>query len=109
MWNPLKVAIMPGELSMTYTIDDFWVPRLGGVLRASAEPVLPGWSSEALPNPSYVEAALHLRAGYDDLASPVWFVAAPGAVGKSTLAKEISARTGATYLDLAKADTVAGN
>src|SRR5437660_12598946 len=94
---------------MSYTLDDLWVPRLRGVVRPSVKPDLPGWSTEAVPNPSFVEAALHLRAGYDDLTSPVWFVAAPGAVGKSTLAKEISARTGATYLDLAKADTVAGN
>jgi hypothetical protein len=36
-------------------------------------------------------------------------VAAPGAVGKSTLAREIAARTHACYLDLAKAETVAGN
>jgi hypothetical protein len=94
---------------MSHTIDDFWVPRLQGIIHPSAGPSVPGWSNEVAPNPSFVEAALNLRAGYDELSSPVWFVAASGAVGKSTLAREISARTGATYLDLAKADTVAGN
>jgi len=94
---------------MIYTIKDFWIPRLSGVARPSTGPNLPGWSVEARQNPSFVEADLHLREGFDDLASPIWFVAAPGAVGKSTLAKEISAQTGAVFLDLAKADTVAGN
>jgi hypothetical protein len=68
-----------------------------------------GWSIKVAPNTSFVEAELDLREGYDDLETPIWFVAAPGAVGKSTLAKAISARTGAVYLDLAKAETVAGN
>lgn len=94
---------------MSYFIDDFWIPRLGSVVRPTPGPTLAGWSLEAGPNPSFVEAELRLRAGYEDLNSPLWFVAAPGAVGKSTLAREISARTGAIYLDLAGADTVAGN
>lgn len=36
-------------------------------------------------------------------------IAAPGAVGKSTLAREICAATNAVYLDLSAAATVAGN
>ena len=94
---------------MTHTIDDFWKARLPGLVRPTAAQMLRGWSIENAPNPSFVEADLNLRDGFDDLTAPIWFVAAPGAVGKSTLAKEISARTGAVYLDLAKADTVAGN
>ena len=94
---------------MPHTIQDFWIPRLDGVVRPSTPPTLPGWTIEVSPNPSFVEADLNLRKGFDNLAAPIWFVAAPGAVGKSTLAKEVSARTGAAYLDLAKADTVAGN
>jgi hypothetical protein len=70
---------------------------------------LPGWSAAANQNLAFVEARLQLRSGYDDLTAPIWFVAAPGAVGKSTLAKEISAQTGAVFLDLSKADSVAGN
>lgn len=37
------------------------------------------------------------------------FVSAPGAVGKSTLAKQIAHETGAIYVDLAEADPVGGN
>jgi hypothetical protein len=94
---------------MPYTIDGFWKTRLQGVVRPPSQPKLAGWSAESSPGQYFIEADLHLREGYDDLAAPIWFVAAPGAVGKSTLAKEISARTGAIYLDLATADTVAGN
>jgi hypothetical protein len=94
---------------MTYTINDFWKVRLGKVVRPEDNPVLAGWSVENTPNASFVEADLQLREGFEDINAPIWFVAAPGAVGKSTLAKEISSRTGAVYLDLAKADTVAGN
>lgn len=101
--------VYPLEDPMSYAIEKFWVPRLDGVARPSTVATLAGWSSDAKPNPSFVEADLHVRDGFDDLTGPIWFVAAPGAVGKSTLAKEISARTGAVYLDLAKAETVAGN
>src|SRR5260221_4629037 len=94
---------------MAYTIHDFWLPRLGAVVRPKHLPTLPGWAVEPTPNPSFVEADIHLRDGFDDLNAPVWFVAAPGAVGKATFAREISARTGAVYLDLAQAETVAGN
>jgi len=94
---------------MSYTIQDFWIPRLAGIVPTTLEPVLPGWSFERSRNPSFVEADLHLRSGLGEPDTPVWLVAAPGAVGKSTLAKEISARTGAAYLDLGMANTVAGN
>jgi hypothetical protein len=94
---------------MTYDIAGFWMQSLRGLLRPPSHPSLPGWSIEAAPNTSFVEADLNLRDGYNHLGTPIWFVAAPGAVGKSTLAKAISAHTGAVYLDLAKAETVAGN
>jgi len=94
---------------MAFRIEDFWLSRLRGVKRAISQPNLPGWSVEMSPNPSFVEADLHVRDDLGEMESPVWFIAAPGAVGKSTLAKEISARAGAIYLDLAAAETVAGN
>src|SRR5712692_8517091 len=90
---------------MPYTIEDFWKTRLRGVVRPASRPALAGWSAESTPSRYVVEADLHLPEGYDDLDAPISFVAAPGAVGKSTLAREISARTGAIYLDLARADT----
>lgn len=94
---------------MIYSIDDFWKPRLAGILPPPKAPALPGWNVLLPANPSFIEADLRLRQGYDDLSSPLWLVAAPGVVGKSTLAREIAAQTGAAYLDLSKADTVAGN
>ena len=39
----------------------------------------------------------------------VFLLAAPGAVGKSTLARNISAATGLMYIDLASTATVGGN
>lgn len=71
--------------------------------------VLPGWSIASKQSPAFVEATLSLRSEFSDLAQSVWLIAAPGAVGKSTLAKEICAATNAVYLDLATAATVAGN
>lgn len=94
---------------MTYSIADFWKIRLGSITGSVMASKLPGWEAQLPSNPSFVEADLHLRAGFEDLSVPIWLVAAPGAVGKSTLAREISAQTGAAYLDLAKAATVAGN
>jgi hypothetical protein len=94
---------------MSFTIQEFWKPRFRGVTRPSGPTALAGWSIETDANPSFVEADLALRDGFENLGAPIWFVAAPGAVGKSTLAKEISAQTGSVYLDLAKADSVAGN
>ena len=94
---------------MTYTIDDFWIPRLANIRSDGLETTQPGWSAKSELNPLFVEADLILRDGFDNLNSSVWLIAAPGAVGKSTLAREMSARTGAIYLDLSLADTVAGN
>lgn len=91
------------------SVERFWVPQLANVVRPSGITALRGWSIESAPHPSFVEAELSLRQEHQNLETPIWLVAAPGAVGKSTLAKQISARTGALYLDLAKADTVAGN
>ncbi len=93
---------------MAYTLDEFWVPRFQGLVRPTVALPLAGWTVEPAVNPFFVEADLSLRHDSGGLDSPIWFVAAPGAVGKSTLAREISARTGAVYLDLARADTVAG-
>lgn len=93
---------------MAYTLDEFWVPHFQGVVRPTLAQPLTGWSVTLEGNPSFVEAELSLRRDMGDLDSPIWFVAAPGVVGKSTLAREISARTGAVFLDLATADTVAG-
>ena len=41
--------------------------------------------------------------------SPIILVSAPGAVGKSTLARQIAFETNSIYVDLAEADVVGGN
>ncbi|MED5608368.1 hypothetical protein VV867_11795 [Pseudomonas sp. JH-2] len=94
---------------MDYSIDNFWKMKFSGVERCTGLSTYNGWIGVTPPDDSYVEAKLSLREGYTDVGQPIWLVAAPGAVGKSTLAKEICARTGAIYLDLATAATVGGN
>ncbi len=69
----------------------------------------PGWSDSNERLEAFEEAGLSLRPDYDDLQQPVWLIAAPGAVGKSTLAQQLFAATGAIYLNLAVADTVGGH
>lgn len=94
---------------MTYSIQQFWLPRFASVCAQTPAAVLPGWSTTLGHLPAFVEASLSLRQDFSDLSQSVWLIAAPGAVGKSTLAKEICAATNAVYLDLAAATTVAGN
>ncbi|WP_247423935.1 hypothetical protein [Ralstonia pseudosolanacearum] len=94
---------------MNYSIDQFWKARLGTLKKKNLLTSLQGWHSESRSSSSFVEADLSLRANLQDLSQPIWFIAAAGAVGKSTLAQEICAKTNAVYLDLASAATVAGN
>lgn len=94
---------------MEYSIDLFWRRRFAAVLKQAPAVSLPGWDAATVHSPAFVEAALSLRADFNDLSQSVWLIAAPGAVGKSTLAREICAATNAAYLDLATATTVAGN
>jgi hypothetical protein len=94
---------------MDFTIEDFWSQRFSGTTKQPQATPVKGWSLEPGRDPSYVQAAVSLREGFGDLTQKVWLIGAPGAVGKSTLAKEICATTGAVYLDLAAAATVAGN
>lgn len=94
---------------MNYTIDDFWKARFSSVQKIQNFAARPGWSDANERLEAFEEAGLNLRPDYEDLQQPVWLIAAPGAVGKSTLAKQICAATGAIYLDLAVAETVGGN
>jgi hypothetical protein len=86
-----------------------WKTRFAAVARATKPMTLAGWFGALEVDPGYSEAGLIPRIGFDDLTQPVWLVSAAGAVGKSTLAKQISANTGAVYLDLSQALTVGGN
>ena len=94
---------------MEYSIDQFWRDRFAPVRELTPAAALPGWQAKPRHTPAFVEAALSLRSDFRDLSQSVWLIAAPGAVGKSTLAREICAATNAVYLDLATATTVAGN
>ena len=95
-----------------YTIKDFWRSRLS-LCRSAAFKSLEGWESEVPELPTFVEAPLSKSTVYGDggdpETSPLILVSAAGAVGKSTLARQVASATGAVYVDLAKADPVGGN
>lgn len=94
---------------MNYSIDQFWKFRFKDLQAQRLASNLPGWYAQPAQSPAFVEATLSLRPSDGDLSQSVWLIAASGAVGKSTLAREICANTKAVYLDLATATTVAGN
>jgi hypothetical protein len=95
-----------------YTIQDFWQLRLP-VQRMTSASLIDGWSFVAEGLPTFKEAPLslseELSVGANPFASPVLLISAPGAVGKSTLARQIAFETGAVYVDLAKAEPVGSN
>lgn len=95
-----------------YTINDFWRSRLPQG-PSTAFKSLSGWEGEVPELSTFVEAPLSKSTMYGDgddpATSPLILVSAAGAVGKSTLARQIAATTGAVYVDLAKADPVGGN
>jgi hypothetical protein len=95
-----------------FSIDEFWVQILPELKRKIRND-LPGWHDSVEALPTYVEAELKYAEDYGTEITPseseVILVSAPGAVGKSTLARQIAMRTGAIYLDLAESDPVGGN
>ena len=94
-----------------FTIDDFWMPLLSAPARGvNGTPV--GWTHVESELPTFMEAPIRPTSGFGDATpaqSGVILVSAPGAVGKSTLAHQISFKTGAMLLDLAKAAPVGAN
>lgn len=94
---------------MDYSIESFWKQQLLADSPTHAPITKVGWDTTCISEESFVEAGLRLRNGFDDLTTPVWLVAAPGAVGKSTFARELCAATGAVYVDLAVAEAVGGS
>ena len=107
--HPVGCIEQGGKEHMNYSIESFWRPQFQAVVAQRPTAKLTGWSPVVAHAASFVEASLSLREDFDDLSQSVWMVAAPGAVGKSTLAREICAATNAVYLDLSAAATVAGN
>ena len=96
-----------------YTIEEFWKPLLNGCSEVLGASPLAGWSTNVTPLPSFTEAPLNLSAQLSEGRQPensqAILVSAPGAVGKSTLARQIASATGAVYIDLALADPVGAN
>lgn len=90
------------------SIDIFWKNKFVSLEKFEITP-LNGWMSRIDDITYFVEPKLTLRADFSDLSSRIWLVSAPGAVGKSTLAKKIAYEINALYLDLSQADTIGGN
>jgi len=113
-WMPLKREHMSWpEISMpNYTIDDFWKRRLS-VQNVSSTALLRGWSFQPKGHDTFKEAPLTKNEEFGDSDDPekssILLVSAAGAVGKSTLARQIAFATGAVYIDLGMADPVGGN
>ena len=102
----------PSALMTPYTIDKFWIQRL----RASvAQPInqTKGWQLIPESIETFKEAPLDLtdefKSEFTPWTSPLLLVSAPGAVGKTTLARQIAYRTGAVYVNLAKSEPVGGH
>ena len=97
-----------------YTIDEFWISRLDGPSLISSSSLVRGWSFETEGLDTFKEAPLthsteEFGSDADPMQSSIILVSAPGAVGKSTLARQIAFATGSLYVDLAKADPVGAN
>ena len=95
-----------------HTIQEFWKPRLN-VARIASGTLIKGWHFVNEGLDTFMEAPLtlstELSADSDPERSSILLVSAPGAVGKSTLARQIAYATGAVYLNLATAEPVGGN
>ena len=106
-------------VDMRYTIDDFWIP----VLKSNTKPahsaaLVQGWSFQEEGLPTFKEAPLALDPKITDVSDPedadpkdaqILLVSAPGAVGKTTLAKQIAYETHSIYVDLSAAEPVGGS
>ena len=97
-----------------YTIDGFWIPQIGQRTQVDESPSLvQGWQFVDEGLSTYREAPLSLKEEYSKGIDPaecsILLVSAPGAVGKSTLAREIAFRTRSVYIDLARSEPVGGN
>ena len=100
-------------MNMRFTIDDFWASRLKSGPTLEALPLVSGWSYQKEGFPTFKEAPLALDAKMEEVSPPtdaqILLVSAPGAVGKTTLAKQIAYKTNSIYVDLAVAGPVGSN
>lgn len=97
---------------MQYTIKDFWIPLFKSSTEPDAStPLAQGWSFQDAGLPTFKEAPLTLSPeANDDDSDPeharILLISAPGAVGKTTLARQIAYETHSVYINLAIADPV---
>ena len=96
-----------------YAIEEFWIPQLGQEQRRHSSSLVQGWEFVNEGLSTFKEAPLVLNEEYSEGINPVecsvLLVSAPGAVGKSTLARQIAFRTGSVYINLAESEPVGGN
>lgn len=96
----------------SFSIEDFWKQIISEQPK-KVKPSRKGWDSSPKGLDTFTEAPLTPSGKFGDYVdatkSSLIFVSAPGAVGKSTLAQQIAFETGATYIDLAKAEPVGGD
>lgn len=70
---------------------------------------LVGWTSDPEANSTFVEPPLVVKSDEESLNAKIWLVSAPGAVGKSTFARQLAKSTGSIFIDLAVAQAIGGN
>jgi hypothetical protein len=90
-----------------FSIEDGWKARLRGATIPPKSKVI-GWLVDARSDPAFVAPTVKVVQG-DPSTARVIVVAAPGAVGKSTVARALSEKTGAVLVDLAKTEPLGGN
>ena len=95
------------------TIKDFWTEILPRNFEIDQSKLVEGWKADEGPILGFTEAPLSLDRELSDADTDlceysIILVSAPGAVGKTTLAKQICSQTGTVYIDLAQAATVGG-
>lgn len=99
------------------TIETFWKRRLSQAQRLPEHTLeaVSGWEYVNDPLDAFTEAPLsvleqeHNVDLADSTSCPIIVVSAPGAVGKTTLARQIAHETDSIYVDLASAVVPAGN
>lgn len=94
-----------------YTIEKFWRGRLA-LARPQSSTLVQGWTIASDGLDTFQEAPLTHSTEFGDgdpNTSSILLVSAPGAVGKSTLARQVAFATGAVFVDLAKAAPVGAN
>ena len=95
-----------------YSIASFWTSRISAKRSGAVKPIR-GWSYETVGLETFREAPITASSDFDAEQDPktaeVLLVAAPGAVDKSTLARQIASETKAIYIDLADAEPVGAN